>query len=280
MIDRNIKKDLQDLGALEDGKISLAGGALLLAAASRKSQSLERYHNKLSKMSKAVSARYEALIKEGAEDDAATRLAALKHVVAHEEGYEPVSNRLGNIFNADLIQAMDTGKAIPIILCIIYAHLAKAQGWDAHILNPPGVFVMRLDLGAERLMFDPSDECRLLQAHDVRELVKQAAGNNAELSAHYFEPVAYRDVLVGIQNNIKLRQIEVEDYHAALDTVTMIRWIAPNEKRILLDAGILYARTQQHEEAIEALEAYLPYAPTPRDRHEAALLLQDIRNLL
>lgn len=279
-IDKKIETYLKTIGTKEDHEIDLGEVALHLSAAGRNPQSIERYQNKFKKMVDEVKEAFQELLDEGAEDSLGTRLAALKDVIVYRNGFEPVSDSLGNVFNADVIQAIDTGKVTQVVLCLFYVHLSRAQSWEAHILHPPGGFLVRLDYKGERQMFDPADDCRVLQAHDLRNMVKDKMGENAELSSEYFEPVDLRDILVGLQNSVKLRQIEAEDYSSALDTVTLIRLIAPEEKRILLDAGILYARTQQPEAAIEALEEYLPFAPTPRDRHEAALLLQDIRRLL
>jgi regulator of sirC expression with transglutaminase-like and TPR domain len=83
-----------------------------------------------------------------------------------------------------------------------------------------------------------------------------------------------------LQNNIKYRQIEVEDYAGALKTVEGMRMIDAGEYRLLLDAGVLYARTGQPKSAIDALEEYIKKAPKDRDRHEAAMLLQELKNSL
>ena len=108
----------------------------------------------------------------------------------------------------------------------------------------------------------------------------EIGGPNAELSATYYEPANNRTILVRLQNNIKLRRIEAEDYEGALRIVQAMRAIDPAEYRLLLDAGVLYARTNRLQNAIETLEDYIAKAPGDRDRHEAALLLQNLRDSL
>ena len=123
-------------------------------------------------------------------------------------------------------------------------------------------------------------QIRILQAADLRQLLKTLVSPSAELSADYYEPSTKRDLLIRLQNNIKLRQIEAEDYSGAVETVEVMRRIDPKEYRLLLDAGVLYARTQQPIAAIDSLEKYVDRVPTREERHEALILLRQIRESL
>ena len=99
----------------------------------------------------------------------------------------------------------------------------------------------------------------------------------AELRTEYYEPSSKRDVLIRMQNNIKLRLIENEEYAEAVKVIELMRRIDPTEYRLLFDAGVLYARTNQAMAAIDALEDYIEATPNPEDQHEALLLLREIR---
>ena len=182
--------------------------------------------------------------------------------------------------NANLLRVIDRRKGMSVTLSVIYLAVAGAQGWEIYGLDFPGHFLCRIDKDGKRLIFDPFYECKVLEAPDLRSFVKQVRGENAELSASYFEPAGKRDILMRLQNNIKYRQIEVEDYAGALKTVEGMRMIDAGEYRLLLDAGVLYARTGQPKSAIDALEEYIKKAPKDRDRHEAAMLLQELKNSL
>jgi regulator of sirC expression with transglutaminase-like and TPR domain len=130
------------------------------------------------------------------------------------------------------------------------------------------------------LIFDPFNQFTILGAPDLRSLIKLIAGQEAELSSSFYQAASNRDILIRLQNNIKLRQIEAENYGAALETVEVMRLLAPGEIRLLLDAGVLYARTGRRQEAISALEEYIKNAPTPEDRNDARQLLQNLRDSL
>lgn len=271
---------LQDIGGQQDDSINLARTALYLAAVEQPGLILDRYESHLNILTKEVRERHEALLEAGAGDVAETRLAALKHILVDKHDYNGDNETYDDLQNASLTRVIDRRKGMPISLAILCIQIGRNLGWSVHGLNIPGHFVCRMDFGAGRLIFDPFNKCSLLQAADLRMLVKKSLGPNAELSTTYYEPASNRTILVRLQNNIKLRRIEAEDYEGALRTVEGMRAIDPTEYRLLLDAGVLYARTNKLQSAIETLEAYIAKAPGDRDRAEAAILLQQLRESL
>ncbi len=271
---------LKDIGARQDESIDLARTALYLAALEQPGLSLDRYETHLNRMAEEVRERHQALLNAGAEDNAETRLAALKHIMADKYDYNGDSETYDDLQNASLIRVIDRRKGMPIALGILYIQIGRALGWPIYGLNVPGHFVCRIDHDSTRLIFDPFNKCGVLSAPDLRKFVKQSLGQNAELSSTYYEPAGNRTILLRLQNNIKLRRIEVEDYEGALHVVEAMRAIDPQEYRLLLDAGVLYARTNRLQNAIESLEDYISKAPGDRDRQEAAMLLRQIRETL
>lgn len=274
------KTYLESVGSAEDSEVDLAAAALALAAIDRPGLSLERYSIHLKKLAKEVGKRHEELLGAGADDNVETQLAALKHVLADTYDYGGDEGNYDNLENASLLGVIDRGKGMPVTLSILYIHAGKVQGWDIAGLNIPGHFACRLQKDGQVVIFDPFNRCKILQASDIRKLVKKALGDHAELSSDYHDPMPNKNILIRLQNNIKLRRIEMEDYEGALQTVEMMSLIAPEEYRLLLDAGVLYAKLEQLEPAVYALENYIEQAPDARDRYDAAQLLEQIRESL
>ncbi|MEM7651078.1 MAG: transglutaminase-like domain-containing protein [Pseudomonadota bacterium] len=271
---------LDALGGLEDDAIDLGRAALALAVLSHKGISTDRYIHHLNILAQDVAEQHQTLVKSGEANDAATQLEALKIVLFDTHGYKGDSETYDDLQNASLIRVIDRAKGLPIALSILYIHAARAQGWDIAGLNIPGHFVCRLSKDGQTLIFDPFNGCEILEAPDLRTIVKQALGEHAELSTEYYEAASNRDILLRLQNNIKFRQIEAEDYEGALETVLALRKVDPAEYRLLLDEGVLYARTDQTRAAIDSLVSYIEKAPNSRDRMEAELLLQHLRERL
>lgn len=275
-----IRHYISEVGALSDSDLDLFMAAISLAAQDSPDLSVEKYYHHIEKMIEQTRGRFDALIKAGSADDAGTRLAALKHVIADEHEYSGDQKTYDDLQNANLIRVIERRKGLPIALAIIYVHVGQALGFDVVALSFPAHVICRLDHQGERLIFDPFDGCNVMQAADLRQMLKRLIGERAELSNDYFEASTKRQMLVRLQNNIKLRQIEAEDYQGALHTVEALQKIDPEEYRLLLDSGVLNARTGQLKRAITQLEDYIAKAPEGPDRDEAKLFLREIQNNL
>lgn len=275
-----LQEKLSEFGHHGDDEIPLSETALILSSIAHPGLDLDRYRHHIRKLTDEVKQRHYDLLQAGAGDTAQTRIAALKHVISDQFGYVGDKDNYNDIQNADLVRVIDLRRGLPISLSILALETARGQGWQIEGLNFPGHFLLRIELDGNRLIFDPFNKFSILDAHDLRTLIKQVAGEKAELSSTYYRTATNRDILIRLQNNIKLRQIEAEDYQGALETVESMRLFAPHEVRLLLDAGVLYAKTGQKPKAIEVLEDYIQDAPTPSDRYDAQLLLQNLKDSL
>lgn len=265
------------LGRMDDSAINLADAALLFAALDHPGISLDRYRTHLKKLAEDAAKTFAQMMENGIADSAETRLNALRVTIFSDHGYAGDEDDYNNLDNADLIRVIDRRLGMPIALAILYIGTARALGWDAWGLNVPGHFLARLDVNGQRVIFDPFHGGVEMNAAEIRARLKAVLGPAAELSADYYNPAANRDILIRLQNNRKIRLIEAEEYEAALAVVTALRLFAPGEYRLLLDEGVLCARTDRNQAAIRALEAYIERAPGVEDRHDAALLLDEIK---
>lgn len=277
---QDIDQIIEQAGQSADCDIHLVNVALAMAAVDSPGLSIERYQNHIQKMSDEVGVRHSDLLKEGADDNAQTRIDALRYVIAETYEYDGDRETYDDLQNANLIRVIERRKGLPVTISLLYLYISEVQGWDVDVLSFPAHVVCRMDMDGQRLLFDPFNKCQILQAADLREFLKTLVDPNAELSTEYYNPSSKRDVLIRIQNNIKLRQIEGEDYMGAVKTVEMMQRLDPDEYRLLLDAGVLYARTNQGVAAVAALEKYIDLAPSQEDRRDALVLLLQIRESL
>src|SRR3546814_4700292 len=131
-------------------------------------------------------------------------------VLVERYGYRGDGETYDDMVNANLMRVIDRRRGLPVALGILYLHGARAQGWAICGLNFPGHFLLRLDLGAERSIIDPFNGGQTRDAVALRALLKGMAGENAELRPEHTRPVGCRDVLLRLQNNIKLRYVQEE----------------------------------------------------------------------
>jgi regulator of sirC expression with transglutaminase-like and TPR domain len=283
----NPTQQINLLGTFDDDSICLASAALGLSSMGNKPMSFYTRH--LAELSEAVSAYYASIaggdvladetgIK--CQNDIKKKLRSLQAVIYDQYQYRGNYDHYEELENADLCSVIERRKGMPIALGIICMHVAKAQGWNAVGIALPGHFVCRLEANGERIIFDPFHHANTVNAADLRRLLKQSLGSDAELKPEHYKPVSNRRILLRLQNNIKLRQVEKHNYLDAIITLDTMRKIDPNEASLLLDAGQLYARANQPQEAISALSSYLSQSNSQYGKTKASVLLHQMKQRL
>jgi regulator of sirC expression with transglutaminase-like and TPR domain len=265
---------LTRIGALPDAQIDLAEGALALAALDRPQVPLARYRAHLCELAEEVGA-------EAAEAERGVeRAAALARVLFERHGYDGDRLSYDDLQNANLMRVIDRRRGLPVALGILMIHAARAQGWDMVGLSFPAHFLVRLESGGDRLILDPFGRGRILDSADLRELLKEVAGEGAELKPGHYEPAANRAVLLRLQNNIKTRLIKEQKLEAAGRVVMRMLLFAPEEAQLWREAGMIEAHLGNLKRAIGLIETYRDKSPGEAQRRHAAVLLQELAQRL
>jgi regulator of sirC expression with transglutaminase-like and TPR domain len=267
---------LARIGAATDGEIDIAEGALALAALDRPQVPLARYREHLRELSEEVRAQASA---SGAGQGSA-QSAALARAVFERMGYEGDRLTYDDLQNANLMRVIDRRKGLPVALGILMIHAARAQGWTMVGLGFPAHFLVRLDAGSERLILDPFGRGEVIDTARLRDLLKEAVGEGAELKPGHYEPVSDRAVLLRLQNNIKTRLLRDGKLEAAAGVVMRMLRFAPDEALLWREAGLIEARLGNLKRAIGLIEAWRDRSPGEAQRRQAAVLLQELAHRL
>ncbi len=204
----------------------------------------------------------------------------LAEIVARSYGYRGDSESYDDLQNADLVRVIERRKGLPVALSILYLALARQQGWTAEGLAFPAHFLIRIGIDGARHVVDPFHDGMVRDAADLRGLLRQVMGPEAELDPQHFDPVSDRDVLLRLENNVRLRLSQREDWAAAVQSVDRMLAIAPARTELLFEAGQLNARLDKRRAAIAAFDRFLaaPARQTdPALRRRAEALLQELR---
>jgi len=204
----------------------------------------------------------------------------LAEVIARSYGYRGDAETYDDLQNADLVRVIERRKGLPVALSILYLHVARAQGWDAEGLAFPGHFLIRVAIDGARHVVDPFHEGTVRDAAQLRELVRQVLGPEAELRPGHFDPVPDRDVLLRLENNVRLRLAKLDDWAGAARSLDRMLAIAPDRPELLFEAGQINARLDKRRAAIAAFERFLGVEAGQGDpglRQRASALLQELR---
>ena len=181
----------------------------------------------------------------------------LAEIVARSYAYRGDSDTYDDLQNADLVRVIERRKGLPVALSILYLHVARAQGWDAEGLAFPAHFLIRVGIDGARHVVDPFHDGVVRDAAQLRLLLRQVLGPDAELHPQHFDPVSDRDVLLRLENNVRLRLAKREDWAGAAQSLERMLAIAPDRPELLFEAGQLNARLDKRRAAIAAFERFL-----------------------
>lgn len=201
----------------------------------------------------------------------------LSEVIARSYAYRGDSETYDDLQNADLVRVIERRKGLPVALSILYLHVARAQGWQAEGLAFPGHFLIRVGIDGARHVIDPFHEGAVRGAVELRRLLQQVLGRDAELEPAHFDVVPDRDVLLRLENNVRLRLARREDWPGTARSLDRMLAIAPDRIELLFEAGQLNARLDKRRAAIAAYERILELDGDAGLRRRASALLQELR---
>lgn len=263
---------LRDLCAGDGQRLDLLEVALALSALrSGEAVDLSPFRQHVAAMSTGLA---DLVRRRGAAPD------SLAEIIAQSYAYRGDSETYDDLQNADLIRVIERRQGLPVALSILYLHVARAQGWHAEGLAFPGHFLIRVEIDGARHVIDPFHDGCVRDASDLRELLRQVLGPTAELKPENFDPVFDRDVLLRLENNVRLRLAKREEWAGAAQSLDRMLAISPDQPELLFEAGQLNARLDNRRAAILAFERFLLVAGGQGDaelRQRATALLQELR---
>jgi regulator of sirC expression with transglutaminase-like and TPR domain len=264
---------LRLLGEAGEGRHDIAGAALMLSALDNPGCDLGPYIDHLAEI--AEQSRLEARHANDAEFGA----NALATLLAGRYGYDGDRLSYDDPRNADLISVIDRRCGLPVALGILYLHAARAAGFRATGLNSPGHFVLRMEVRGTEALADPYNGGTTLEQEGPR-IPPTVQGIRAEQSASIM-PVDDIEILLRLENNLKIRAVQVGDLSRALAVAKRMVLIAPKRPELWVDLAQLHEREGELSAAGTAYSACLTLAQPGAPLHnEAALGLQALTRRL
>lgn len=279
---QDVKDDLARLGRSADDILGLGRTALALAALQRPRLALpqgaladpEPFARHLALLA-------EDLAESGAETHGAeNRARCLAELMARRHGYqaEDAGDEDDEGSAANLMWVIEQRRGGAVALGILYLEAARGAGWLAEPLAFPDHFLVRLeDLEGRRVIVDPLAGGKPVDSRDMRALLKASAGMQAELEPALYAPLSNREVLVRLQNDVKMRLLKGGRIANALAVVEATLLVAPDCASLWREAGLMHVRMENLGAAVAALEQFIARTDNAQARARTLSLLQELK---
>jgi len=244
---------LKNVGHLAEEDIDLAETALMLGSLDRPGVSLQKYHHHLEILK---------LDLDSVGHNAATaqeRAEALVEVMHENHEYKGNEKFYDDLQNVNLMSVIDRRLGLPISLGILYIHAGRSKGWRIEGVNFPAHFLIRVYGENDQAILDPFHGGKILDAHDLRDLIGTISGGENKLEQWHHAPLGNRAILVRLLNNIKIRCLNVSDFDLAMNALRRTSYIDPNNIVHKFELGMLQIHTKSVEEGKQNLLDCLDY---------------------
>jgi regulator of sirC expression with transglutaminase-like and TPR domain len=251
------------------GPRDIATAALMLSALDHLGRPLEPYRDHLAEIAQYAKRDVAAQVEAGAH--------GLSALLASRYGYDGDRLNYDDPQNADLMAVIDRRRGLPVALGILYIHAARAAGFEAMGLNTPGHFLLRLSRDGHEALIDPFNGGAALDRERLGAPPVVSAAEDPQLA----QPVGDIEVLLRLQNNLKLRALQAGARARALEVAGRMVLIAPRMAELWVDLARLNEATGALGAAKKAYESCLALAKLERGLHnEAALALDALKRRL
>jgi len=251
---------IEAAGSLPDLELDTATVALQLARVDAPEADWRKVAAHFSDIARKV---VDAAGMDGAADggDLEARRLILAETLHGHFGYQGDSETYEDMANANLIRVVERRRGLPVALGILWLHAADAAGWSAFGVDFPGHFLLALEGPKGKLILDVFAGGKVLEAQDLRALIKRVEGEKAELRPGVLRPMTRREVLLRLQNNIKLRRLRGGDVKAALAATEDMLRLAPDHAALWREAGLMNQRLERIGAALGCLDRFLELVP-------------------
>ena len=267
------REALDAIGQLPDEEIDIADAALQLARVDQPDADWAGVRAHLSDLARQAHAL-------AGEEDLAARAGLLAGLIVGQHRYRGDGETYDDLANANLIRVVERRRGLPVALGVLWLHCARAAGWGAHGLDFPGHFLLALDGAGGQAVLDVFGGGEPMDARTLRALIKSYEGEGAELRPGALRPMTTREVLLRLQNNIKVRRLGAGELPGALACVEDMLRIAPDAAALWREAALIHQRLDQVAAALRCFGRFLTLVPTGPAATRARAAVDDLRTRL
>ena len=242
-----------------DDKINLAKASLFYAQAEYPDLDVEKYLNILDAMAKDITDRLPE------ERYPLKVIKTINDYFFNLLGYKGNSKNYYDPRNSFLNDVLDRRTGIPITLSVIYLEIAKRLNFPMSGVGMPGHFLIRPTFESSGIFVDVFNRGEILFKEDCAAKLEQLYQKPVPLKPQFLANVSNRHILVRMLTNLKYIYLSSNQLSKALDIISGILMLFPDNPKELRDRGLIYYQLDRPQQAYQDLEYYLAILPNAED---------------
>jgi regulator of sirC expression with transglutaminase-like and TPR domain len=251
------------IAGMRDEDVSLAEGALWIAASEYPGLAIDDYLACLHDMAAKLRGRLRADIA------IADKLMALNHYLFDELGFSGNSDDFYDPRNSFLNEVIERRVGIPITLGVIYIEIGRRIGLGLHGVSFPGHFLVKCALRDGVVVLDPYSRGVSLDADELQQRLR-AAGSPGDVDgailAHLLGAASNKEVLGRMLRNLKGIYVERADWLRALSASERVIALLPDDAgEEYRDRASIYLKLECIRAALGDFNTYLRQCPGAAD---------------
>ncbi|MBI3028864.1 MAG: tetratricopeptide repeat protein [Candidatus Rokubacteria bacterium] len=213
--------------------------------------------------------------------DALGRLHRVREFLFEEQGFRGNLEEYHDPRNSFLNEVLDRRLGIPITLSLVLIEVGRRLGLTIHGVGLPAHFIVgfRTEEGY-RVLLDPFNGGAILTPEGCQAVVSRALGRPVTLQEEHFAPVAKREFLARMLNNLKAVYFKQEAWGKALQVCRRLLLLDPDNPCEVRDRGVVHANLGDLRRAAADWETYLASNPESPDAEAVRSRLRRVRQAL
>ncbi len=251
------------IARMRDEDVSLAEGALWIAAEEYPELAVDDYLARLHEMATRLRSRLRA--------DVATaeKLLALNHYLFDELGFSGNADDYYDPRNSFLNEVLERRLGIPITLGVLYIEIGRRIGLGLHGVSFPGHFLVKCALRDGVVVLDPYSGGVSLGVDELQQRLR-AAGSNEDVDeailVQLLSAAPNKEVLARMLRNLKGIYVGRDDWLRALSSSERLIALTPGDAgEEYRDRGGIYLKLECFRAALGDFGTYLRQCPGAAD---------------
>jgi regulator of sirC expression with transglutaminase-like and TPR domain len=262
------------IARMRDEDVSLAEGALWIAAGEYPGLVVDDYLRQLHDMAATLRGRLRA--------DVATaeKLLALNHYLFNELGFSGNADDYYDPRNSFLNEVLERRLGIPLTLGLVYIEVGRRIGLGLHGVSFPGHFLVKCALRDGVVILDPYSRGLSLGVEELQQRLRDAGGDgniDEAVLTQLLGAAPNKEVLARMLRNLKTVYARQEDWLRALSSSERLIALHPDDAgEEYRDRGGIYLRLECFRAALGDFGTYLRQCPGAADAEAVRAQMADL----